>query len=218
MTKSRRSYEEGCIAAHALDLIGDRWALLIAREMMLGPRRFGALRDGVPGISANVLTVRLGEMEAAGLVRREADGAAYALTEQGMGLWPVLRALCQWGAVQPGHDPRQFISPVALMLSMRAMCARDRAGRHRVGMVAAGDSFVIETAPGQYSVTRGKVDGLPLVFTGGTNALAAAIYGPAPLCDCARGMIQVQGDLAKGQAFIDLFSLRQAVRESDGWN
>lgn len=66
-----RSYNEGCLAAHALDLVGDRWALLVVRELMLGPRRFGELREGLPGISANVLTQRLGGMEAAGLVLRE---------------------------------------------------------------------------------------------------------------------------------------------------
>ena len=102
MTEISRSYEEGCIAAHALDLVGDRWALLIVRELMLGPRRFGALRRGLPGISANILTRRLTGLEDAGLLLRRtlpppADLAVYELTAAGLALWPVLRALCLWG-------------------------------------------------------------------------------------------------------------------------
>ncbi|WP_240335550.1 winged helix-turn-helix transcriptional regulator [Pseudotabrizicola algicola] len=213
MTGIRRSYEEGCIAAHALDLIGDRWALLVVRELMLGPRRFGAIRAGLPGVSANILTRRLEELEAAGLVLREAlrEGAgfqSYRLTEAGMGLWPVIRALCRWGAAMPGHDPSLFISPVSLMLSLRAMCARGRAGPHEAVMIAAGESFVIRTAPGAFRVERGEAAGAGLRFAGSTNALAATLYGPMPLAQCAAGLIGFEGDPAQGQAFVDLFSLR----------
>lgn len=212
MTETRRSYDEGCIAAHALDLIGDRWALLVVRELMLGPRRFGAVREGLPGISANILTRRLEDLEALGIIAREqlpdpVRVQLYKLTKAGHGLWPVLRALCRWGAGMPGHDPRLFISPTALMLSMRALCARDRAGEHQVAMVLGADRFVISTAPGQFRVERGVADAA-LRFEGGTNALAAAIYGPAPLPQSAQGMIRFDGDLVAGQAFVDLFALR----------
>lgn len=205
MTRPRRTYEQGCIAAHALDLIGDRWALLVVRELMLGPRRFGALREGLAGISANVLTQRLTELETAGLLAR--DGGGYGLTPAGTALWPVIRALCHWGARQPGHDPRLPISPTALMLSMRAMCARDRAGDHLVQMRVGGDCFLIQTARGQFTVERGAAVA-DLTFTGAANAMAAAIYGPLPLAQTSQGLIAVAGDLAQGQAFVDLFSLR----------
>ncbi len=200
----RRRYDEGCIAAHALDLIGDRWALLVVRELMLGPRRFSDLRAGLPGISANVLTQRLDEAEAAGLILRA--GRDYALTAAGQGLWPVIRALAAWGAAQPGHDPRRFISPVSLMLSMRTTCDRARAGVQRVEMRAGGEVFTIATAPGAFRVTRGSA-GADLVFEGGTNALAAAIYGPRPLAETAGGLIACHGSLDEGQAFVDLFTL-----------
>ncbi|NGM45615.1 helix-turn-helix transcriptional regulator [Rhodobacter sp. SGA-6-6] len=206
METRRRSYDEGCIAAHALDLIGDRWALLVARELMLGGRRFSELRAGLPGIAANVLTQRLEGMEAAGLVLRE--GRAYALTPAGFGLWPVLKALCLWGAAQPGHDPRLFISPTALMLSMRATCRREAAGMHRAGFVLAGERFTVETGPGAYRVARGG-GGEPMLFEGGTNAMAAAVYGPRPLTETAEDSVGFTGDLAEGQAFLDLFSLRR---------
>ena len=208
----RRSYEEGCIGAHALDLIGDRWALLVVRELMLGAKRFGAIREGLPGISANILTRRLEDLEAAGIVTREqlpdpVRVQLYRLTEAGLGLWPVLRALCRWGAGMPGHDPRLFISPTALMLSMRAMCARGRAGVHQVALLAGSEPFVITTAPGQFRVERGVAEAA-LRFEGGTNALAVAIYGPIPLAQTAQGLIGFDGDLGAGQAFVDLFALR----------
>ncbi|MDO9637944.1 MAG: helix-turn-helix domain-containing protein [Pseudotabrizicola sp.] len=212
MTESRRSYDEGCIAAHALDLIGDRWALLVVRELMLGPRRFGAIREGLPGISANVLTRRLEDLEAGGIVVREqlpdpVRVQLYRLTDAGLGLWPVIRALCRWGVGMPGHDPRLFISPTALMLSMRALCARSRAGVHQVAMVLGPERFVIRTAPGDFRVERSTAEAA-LRFEGGTNAMAAAIYGPIPLAQTAQGLIGFDGDLGAGQAFVDLFALR----------
>ncbi|WP_151720736.1 winged helix-turn-helix transcriptional regulator [Gemmobacter serpentinus] len=212
MTEIRRSYGEGCIAAHALDLIGDRWALLVVREMMLGPRRFGALRANLPGISANVLTQRLTQLEAEGLVAREVlpdpvRVQIYRLTPAGEGLWPVLRALCRWGARQPGHNPRLFISPTALMLSMRAMCARDRAGVHLAQMDLGEERFLIETAPGHFRVWRGEGDAA-LRFSAGTNAMAATVYGPQPLRVSVAGMVTFAGDPNEGQAFLDLFQLR----------
>lgn len=212
MTETRRSYDEGCIAAHALDLIGDRWALLVVRELMLGPRRFGAIREGLPGISANILTRRLEDLEVAGIIRRDVlpdpvRVQLYDLTDSGKGLWPVIRALCRWGAGMPGHDPRLFISPTALMLSLRAMCARAGAGVHVVGVAAGAERFVISTAPGKFRVERGEGTA-EMRFEGGTNALAAALYGTAPLAQTAQGLIRFEGDLARGQAFVNLFSLR----------
>ena len=207
MTKPRRrSYDEGCIAAHALDLIGDRWALLVARELMLGPRRFSELRTGLPGIAANVLTQRLEEMAAAGLVLRL--DRLYELTAAGQGLWPILKALCLWGAIQPGHDPGLFISPAALMLSMRATCART--ATHRAGFVLEGEPFTVETSPGSYHLQRGLPEGA-MIFEGGTNAMAVTVYGPMPLTSNSSGLIRFTGDPDKGQAFLNLFSLSAAA-------
>lgn len=213
MTESRRSYDEGCIEAHALNLIGDRWTLLVVRELMLGPRRFGALRAGLPGISANILARRLEGMAATGIVLREdlpdpVRVQLYRLTEAGLRLWPVIRELCRWGAGMPGHDPQLFISPISLMLSMRAVCTRDRAGAHLAEFRIDGDVFAVRTAPGAYLVERGAAADASLRFAGGANAMAAAVYGPAPLMQSAAGRIAFDGDPAEGQAFIDLFSLR----------
>lgn len=187
--------------------------MLVARELMLGPRRFSALRAGLPGISANVLTQRLADMAAAGLVTRDtlpedARAQVYALTPAGMGLWPVLRALCHWGAAQPGHDPRKPISPAALMLSMRATC--DRSESHRAGFLLEAEPFTIETAPGSYRLVRGLPEDT-MLFEGGTNAMAAAVYGPMPLTVTAAGQIRFTGDMDEGQRFLNLFRLRPAA-------
>ena len=116
----RLRYEEGCLGAHALNLVGDRWALLVVRELMFAPKRFQMIRAGLPGITASVLTQRLSQLAQAGVVAHDAVLGTYALTEAGRALHPVLRELCRWALLMPGHDPRMFISITALMISISA--------------------------------------------------------------------------------------------------
>src|SRR5207253_6882562 len=123
---TRRSYADGCGAAHALDLVGERWALLIVRELVLGPKRFSDLRAGLPGISPNVLTQRLTELEQAAIVRRRklappAGARVYELTDWGLELEPVIMALGRWGARSPALPQGASISVDALILSFRTM-------------------------------------------------------------------------------------------------
>jgi DNA-binding HxlR family transcriptional regulator/putative sterol carrier protein len=97
-----RSYSQFCPAARALDLVGERWTLLVIRELLLGPKRYTDLQDGLPGIGPNVLATRLRSLESAGLIRKRrlpppAASTVYELTELGTGLRPVLHALFQWG-------------------------------------------------------------------------------------------------------------------------
>src|ERR671921_2798404 len=101
-----RSYNDACAAAHALDLVGERWALLVVRELVLGPKRFTDLRAGLPHVSPNVLAQRLRELEAAGVVRRRklpppAASRVYELTPWGEELEPVIIRLGRWGARSP---------------------------------------------------------------------------------------------------------------------
>src|SRR3954468_10425915 len=123
---SRRTYEDACGAAHALDLVGERWALLVMRELMLGPKRFSDLRASLPGISANVLTQRLEGLEIAGvLVRRKlpppASAQVYELTQWGYESEPIFQALGRWAARSPTHDPTLPFGAVSLMMSLRTM-------------------------------------------------------------------------------------------------
>ena len=131
ITKSRsneekRRYDDACGLAHALDLIGERWALLVLRELMYGPRRFSGLKADLPGISANVLTQRLNELERRGLVRRArlpppASVQVYEATEWGLEAAPVIGQMGKWAARSPLHDPSLPISHVSVMMSLQTM-------------------------------------------------------------------------------------------------
>ena len=131
-----RSYGQYCSVAKALDVIGDRWTLLIIRELLLqGPCRYTDLRNGLPGIATNLLSDRLRELEAAGLVRREEAAPPVAttlfhLTEAGAGLEPALEALGAWGIRYMAAARRRRRVPQPLVhLPGRAVPARPRAGR-----------------------------------------------------------------------------------------
>ena len=132
----KRRYDDACAATHGMDIIGERWALPVMRELMLGPRRFSDLRRSLPLLSANVLTQRLAGLEEAGIVTRKrlpapANVQVYALTPWGQEAGPIFQVLGRWAARSPRHDPMRPFSPVSLMLSMRTMIdmaagARDR--------------------------------------------------------------------------------------------
>src|ERR1700681_1727279 len=121
----KRSYGDGCAAAHGLALIGERWALLVVRELMLGPKRFTDLRAGLPSISPNVLTQRLEELERAAIVQRRklappASAWVYELTEWGLQLEPVITTLGRWSARSP-FKPEAGLNTDSLILSFRTM-------------------------------------------------------------------------------------------------
>jgi DNA-binding HxlR family transcriptional regulator len=216
--KPRLRYDEGCLAAHALNMVGDRWALLVVRELMLKSKRFQAIRAGLPGITAGVLSQRLAQLTEAGVVEHDAEIGTYALTASGRALRPVLVALCNWGSQHPGHDPRRFISPTALMISMTARIDRESArGRHLVaGMAMGREAFTIRLdARGEMRVGPGLQDGRQFTLIGDGNALARAVYGERPVAELVRqGLLELEGDAARAQAFADLFSLRPSEAAS----
>src|SRR5687768_5337480 len=159
---SRRRYEDACGAAHALDLVGERWALLVMRELMLGPKRFSDLRADLPGISANVLTQRLEGLEAAGvLIRRKlpppASVQVYELTPWGYESEPIFQALGRWAARSPEHDPSLPLSAVSLLLSFRTMFDPERARGldARIGLRLGEESFLVRIAEGKIRAVRG---------------------------------------------------------------
>jgi DNA-binding HxlR family transcriptional regulator len=207
---ARLRYDEGCLGAHALNQIGDRWALLVVRELMFAPKRFRLLRAGLPGVTASVLAGRLAQLRDAGIVAHDERLGTYSLTELGRGLLPVLEALCRWALTVPGHDPSRFISPSALMISMGVNLMRERAGgREALGGFDFGEeAFEMRIAAGRVSTLGGARPDAPFVLRGNGNPMAAAVYGTAPVALLvAKGFIGAEGDIEAAQGFVDLFRL-----------
>jgi DNA-binding HxlR family transcriptional regulator len=207
----KRRYDDACGAAHALDLVGDRWSLLVVRELMFGPKRFGEIRSSLPGISAKVLTERLEDLQAASiLVRRRlpppASAWVYELTEWGYASEPVFQALGQWAAQSPTHDPTLPMSAASLMLSFRTMIDSARAGgvNATIGFRFDEESFTARLDGGRIEIGRGEAAGPDLVLGGDPAALAAAVYGGVPLEALP---IAVEGDRALARRFVTLFPL-----------
>lgn len=222
--RSRRRYDDACAAAHALDLVGERWALLVMRELMLGPKRFTDLRADLPGISANVLTQRLGALEAAGiLVHRTlpppASSHVYELTPWGYESEPIFQALGRWAVRSPQHDPTLPLSAVSLFLSFRTMIAPDRAAGFvaRVGFRIGRESFAATVADGAIAVERSAIGAADVVFAGSVAAIAAAVYGGEALdALVSSGVLSVAGDRALAARFVTLFPLPPKVDAADG--
>lgn len=219
MPPSRRRYEDACGAAHALDLVGERWALLVMRELMLGPKRFSDLRADLPGISANVLTQRLEGLEAAGvLVRRKlpppASAQVYELTPWGYESEPIFQTLGRWAARSPQHDPTLPLSAVSLFLSFRTMLDAERARGlvARVGFRIGAETFLARLARGRIEIERGPLEDVDAVFSAAAPVIAAAVYGGQPLTALERaGMLAVDGDRALAERFVTLFPLPPKV-------
>ncbi|HRJ63896.1 winged helix-turn-helix transcriptional regulator [Brevundimonas sp. UBA2416] len=207
--ESRRRYDDACGTAHGLELIGERWALLIVRELMFGPRRFGDLRASLPGLSANVLTQRLEGLEAAGVVVKRrlpppASVQVYDLTDWGREAEPVISELGRWAARSPGHDPTLPLSPVSMMLSFRTMFDPRKAGKSRMtlGFRFGFETFVVTVADGELGVRRMEADGAEVIVVGSPESVAAAVYVGA-------GMegLEISGRAEVFEQFVDFFEL-----------
>lgn len=192
-----------------MDLIGDRWAMPLVRELLLGPRRFGDLKASLRGISANVLTQRLGGLEEAGiLVRRKlpppASVQVYELTQWGYGAAPIFQAMGRWAVRSPHHDPSRPFTPVSLMLSLRTMFSPEAAGdfEARIGLTMGEEAFFWVREHEQIRIGRGDIDNPDFSLIGGPAEIAGVVYGGAPL-----DSIGVEGDIGLAKRFVTLFPL-----------
>jgi len=210
-----RWYQDACGTALGLELLGERWAMLIVRELMFGPRRFSDIRANLPGISAKVLTERLAGLETNGVVIRSTapepvPAQLYGLTEWGYAAEPIMQAIGRWAAASPLHDPTLPLSPVSFMLSLRTMLD-PAAARHvaATAVFAIGNArFTARLADGQMPVTRGATEAPDLRFEApAAPPLAAVFYGDA--APEAVG-VQTTGDPDLRRAFISLFNLPSA--------
>lgn len=166
---SARTYRQTCGIACALDLLGERWTMLVVRELLLGPKRFGALQDALPGVSTNLLSARLNELVDAGVAERvklppPASVSAYALTERGDGLRPAVEALALWGfgLLEPEAQYRQgWLGRGSWLASTLAAAvgADDYDGPPLVANCEVdGDHFVLSLAHGRARVRHGAAD------------------------------------------------------------
>ncbi len=210
---SRRRYDDACGTAHGLELIGERWALLVLRELLLGPKRFSDLRTDLPGISANVLTQRLEGLEASGLLIRRrlpppVSAQVYELTPWGYEVEPIVQTLGKWAARSPAHDPTLPISATSIMLSLRTMFSpeRARALQARVGFRLGHETFLAELQDGAMKLERGDAGQGQAIFTGPPELIAAAIYGKAPF-DQLEPALVVTGDQDLAERFRAIFEL-----------
>ena len=214
----RRSYDDPCGVARALDVVGERWALLVVRELLLGPKRFGALGSGLPGMSQNVLSQRLRELQDAGVVRRRTFGPpasshAYELTEWGRELEPVLLALARWGSRIPARSAAE-LSTDALMLALRTTFDPSAAGalRVRLELHIGDDCFRAEIGSGRFAVSRGSDGRADAILTTGAATLRALVFGEQTIADAAgRGDLRVDGDRGVAGRFIRCFPRPAAV-------
>ncbi|MEZ0245000.1 MAG: winged helix-turn-helix transcriptional regulator [Sphingomonas sp.] len=210
-----RWYDDACGTALALELVGERWSLLIVRELMFGGRRFSELKASLPGISANILTQRLEGMEETGiLVRRKLPPPAsvqiYELTPWGYESETAIKELGRWAARSPDHDPTLPLSAASIMLSFRTMLSAElSAGMDaRVGFRMGPESFVGHVTPGNIAIRRADPADADVLFTTDPMTLGSVVYGGRPLADPeSDGSLKVEGDRALAERFVRLFVL-----------
>lgn len=211
----KRSYGDACAAAHALDLVGERWALLVIRELLLGPKRFTDLRSGLPNASPNVLAQRLRELEEAGVVRRRrlpppAAARVYELTDWGAGLETTIRELGRWGSRSPRHASDLPIGVDSIVLALGTMFdAEAAAGPTTTLEVAFGeDRFRIRIGDAGFEAERGQAPDADVVVETDPETLASLVFGEQPLADAlGQGAIALSGDHAAFERFTHAFSL-----------
>ena len=211
----RRKYDEGCAVSHALDVIGERWALVVVRELLLGPKRFTDLRGGMPGASPDVLAQRLRELKEAGVVRQRklpppAGSQVYELTDWGAELEPVVTHLGRWGSRSPSMPYDADRSIDSLVLSLRTLFDRRAAeGFSATIALRLGENhFRIEIADGQLQLARGEAEQATATLDTNPQTLAALLYGDRRLDDALHaGEVTITGDAAVAASFLHLFPL-----------
>ena len=211
-----RLYDDACGTALALEFVGERWSLLVIRELIFGPRRFGEIKANLPGISANVLTQRLESLEGAGIVVRRrlpspANVQVYDLTDWGREAEVAIREMGRWAARSPRHDPFAFMSTASAMASLRTLIDPVAAAalEATVAFRFPADAFVATLAGGELTIERGESGGVQASFTGDTMALRRTVYGKGGFD--REGLLQVEGDHAIAQRFVDLFRLPDKI-------
>jgi DNA-binding HxlR family transcriptional regulator/putative sterol carrier protein len=179
-----RTKLDGCGIAHASDLLGQRWALLVVRELLLGPKRFTDLRTGIPDISPNVLGQRLRELEESGILTRRklappAAAQVYELTEWGRELEPAVLALGRWASQSPAFPRDAEMGPDSLVLALKTTFQPDKANGFEARYeLRLGDvPFEISVKEGEFQAARGEAENPDAVIESDPGAIASVVFG-----------------------------------------
>jgi DNA-binding HxlR family transcriptional regulator len=209
----RRQYDQYCPVAGALDIVGERWAMLIVRELLLGPKRFVDLESGLPGIGTNTLTTRLDELERADVVERRrlpAPSAAtvYELTVWGRGLEPIVYAIARWGAPRLGAaTPRYPLRATWLGTALMAFFRRDavRGLTTVVELVLPTGTLALHIRRGTLRVTEGAAEAPALRITATEQDFVQLLMAGAPRNALPKRNLRLEGDAALIDRLVDAF-------------
>ncbi len=208
-----RTYGDGCSIARGLDVIGERWSLLVVRELLLGPKRYTDLRHGLPNASPNVLSERLRELEAAGVVRRRtlpppAASKVYELTEWGLELEPIVLSLGSWASRHANAPTAPIASADSVVLALRARFDPEAAGdfSRSFELRLGDDRFRVDVANGQMHAARGETTHADATIQSDSDAIAAVLWGGRSLAAAQRAKeITITGDADAAKRFVTLF-------------
>ena len=210
-----RGYGQFCGVARGLEIVGERWGLLVVRDLLVGPRRFSELRRGLPKIPTNVLSTRLRELEAAGVVRRRLlarpeTGFEYELTEYGHDLEEAVTALGRWGARslgEPGED--EIVTTDSLVMALRSTFRPEAAPGFRGSFeLRLGDVVVHARVDRErLDVAAGGLLGADLVIETGPVLPALMAGELAPAAALAGGDVRLAGDARLLDRFVELFRI-----------
>ena len=209
----RRTYGDPCGIARALDLIGERWAVLVVRELVLGPKRFSDLRSSLPGVSPDVLTERLRDLEVAGVVVRRtlpppAGSRVYELSEWGRELEPVVLALGRWGSRAPFPAGASQLGVDAFVLALKTLFDPSLAVglKASYGLRLGEDRFRARVGGKGLEITRSDARDHDAVIEGDTASLAAVLWHGRRLGEALRsGDLRIEGSRTAVERFLSLF-------------
>jgi DNA-binding HxlR family transcriptional regulator len=215
---SKRTYSDRCGVARALDLVGERWALLVVRELLLGPKRFTDLRAGLPHVGPDVLAQRLRDLEHSGLVRRgtlppPAGSRIYELTERGRELEPVVIALGRFGSVAPFPPGEAGIGVDAVVIALKSLFSPAAAdGMGATYELRLGEQrFRLEVADGRIEIARGSAPAPDATLETDPGTLAGVLWHGRKLDEARRaGDLAIGGDRKAATRLLALFPLPAA--------
>jgi DNA-binding HxlR family transcriptional regulator len=210
-----RTYGDPCGIARALDIVGERWALLVVRELLLGPKRFTDLRAGLPNLSPDVLSQRLRDLEAGDVIERRklappAGSQVYELTKRGRELEPVVLALGRWGSTAAFPPKGLEIGADATVVGLKTLFDAAKADGLAANVeLRLGDhAFGVRVADGAFEVSRGPATDPDAVLTTTPGTLAMLLWHDRLLAQAERaGEAEVEGDRGKLERFLRAFPL-----------